>query len=238
MNKSTVVFALVFGASVGSAGATPIQYSFSAAHTYEVNADHTTPANYLFANGTVLSGHFGFERSAPAVLTNASDPGALSGYGLYSIYFGAVQQLTAQVDGHIFLADTGSTLVANSDSGGSTPYDGVFNIAGNLNGDEVGTGFSGFSLDGFTLKSFNLYSIGWPNYVLSQALPVGLSNGPLSTGINLIFEDTEHREREVNFWGSANIVPSPVPVPAAGWLFGAAITGLIQASRRKARLRL
>lgn len=234
MNKTTALrAAITIGAlaaiASATANATPIQYAFYANLILEQNA-YNLPA--LLAPGTAISGHFSFEPDAAAVLTNAADPGALSDYGLYSIYFGAIQQLSGHVGSHAFSATSGSTLVANSDIGGSTAHDGVFNIAGNLNGDEVGTGFTGFSIDGFTLKSFNLFSVGGQHYLSSQALPGELTQGDINTGINLIFQDAQQRERTLMFW-TAEI--TPVPVPAAAWLFGTAIAGLAAAGRKARR---
>lgn len=221
--------AIVFGALTNTANAAPLQYAFSGKLVFEQDA-YNLPD--LMSPGTGIFGHFSFEPDTAAVLTNAADPGALSDYGLYSVYFGAIQQLSGQVGGHAFSAASGSSLVANSDVGGATAYDGVFNIAGNLNGDEVGTGFIGFSIDGFTLKSFNLFSVGGQHYLSSQALPGELSQGEINTGINLIFEDAQQRERTLIF---RVVEITPVPVPAAAWLFGTAIAGLAAAGRRKAR---
>lgn len=234
--KKTAAFsaAFIFGIAASAAHAAPQQYSFYAQYTNEQNADYTPVTDRLFDNGTVISGTFYFDTSAALVLSNAPATGDLSGYGLYSVYWGSLQQLSAQVGGHVFSADTGSTLVANSKDDTPTARDGVFNIAGNLNGDDVGTGFAGFSTGGFTLTSANIYSIGWQDYLGDQSLPHALTQGPINTGINLIFEDAAQHERTVLFW-YATLAPTPVPLPATGWLFGAALAGLLRTHRKNRR---
>lgn len=221
--------AAIFGLAAAVAEAAPTQYAFHAQYTIEGNSDLSPVTNPLFHSGDSIAGSFLFDASAPAVVTNVPGTGLLAQFGQYSVYLGSILQLTGVAGTHSFSADTGSTLVANSTS----QFDGVFNLAGTVNGDTVGTGFSGFTIDGFALKSFNLFNVGESNHLSSQSLPSTLTLGPFNAGIDLIFEDAEHRERTVMFRSYVDV--AEVPVPAAGWMFGAALAGLLRAARRTQR---
>lgn len=210
--------------------AAPVQYVFHARLSREQNADYSPVPQYLFADGAVVSGTFRYDSSAAAVVTNIQGSGELASFGPYSIYGGSILQLTGQADGHAFSAATGSTLVADASTWG---LDGVFNIAGNLNGDDLGSGFQGFSVYGLTLKSFNFYNAGGALFLPDQSLPFDLAEGLYGSGVRLTFEDAEHRERIVTFGPTTYFTVAPVPVPAAGWMFGAALLGLTRIARKK-----
>jgi hypothetical protein len=219
----------VFGLAAVVAEAAPAQYAFHAQYTVEGNSDLSPVTNPLFHKGDSISGSFLFDASAPAVATNVPGTGLLAQFGQYSVYLGSILQLTGTAGIHNFSADTGSTLVANS----TNQFDGVFNLAGTLNGDTAGTGFSGFAIDGFSLKSFNLFNVGGQYELSSQSLPSTLTLGPINAGIDLVFEDAEHRERTVMFRSYVDV--AEVPVPAAGWMFGATLAGLLRVARRTQR---
>jgi len=227
---------LLLAAAVLSAtsfvNATPVKYEFVGTHFAEVNAtDLSLVSDYLFTDGTVVNASFFYDSNTPALLSNQVDSGDLQPFGLLSIYANSTSNISGSIDGYSFSADTGTTIVGNSNVGDATFLDGVFNIAGTINGDVVGTGFSGFELNGYTLTSSNIFSVGFNDYLADQSLPATLTNGPLNTGLNLIFADANHNERIVQFFGGDIKPVASVPEPSPLWLLMAGMLGLFGFSR-------
>lgn len=237
MNKLAVLASsLLITVSSISAHATPTQYEFNVpVYAGETNLDGSSIASgdYLFAAGTTISGTFSFDSALLPTASNLPPNGEFGPTGPYSIYQGAVQNLSGAVGGHTFSAASGDTVVADSNPVADHTVDGVFNRAGKFNGGNIGTGFSGFTLGAYTLVSFDLYTIGSQTYLSSQALPSPLTNGEFVTGANLIFEDESHNQRMVEF-GFGNIALTEVPLPATAWLFGSSALVLLGRSRKRA----
>lgn len=234
MNKFALfIFSCAF-ITTSSVHATPIRYEFIGTHSAELNAaDLSIASDYLFADGTAINASFYYDSATPALLTNQLDSGDLQPFGLLSIYGNSISNLSGSVDGYTLSAATGTTIVGNSDVGDPTFLDGVFNLAGTINGSDVGTGFNGFELNGYTLTSSNIFSIGFNDYLSNQSLPGELTSGPINTGLNLIFADANHNERIVQFFGASISPVASVPEPASLSLITAGIAGLLIYKRRR-----
>lgn len=204
-----------------------MQYQFTATYSQDLNADSTPASSHLFTAGTSITTTFAFDSDTPATLTNLSSSG-LQQFGLYSYYSGSLSNISGEVAGYSFSANTGSTVVANSNPGDPTFLDGVFNQIG-----ETGSGFSGFSIDNFNLIGVVAYSVGINNYLPNQLLPATLTNGPVNTGVNLMFENTEHTKRTVTFWGGAVTQVASVPEPSSVTLLCAGLLGTFMFNRRR-----
>jgi hypothetical protein len=233
--KQKLLLAYLIGlmGCVGAVQATPLQYAFYASEISEWDGNGYTvnAADRLFATPVTISGAFSYAADAPPLFVDAPASGDLAGFGSFSYYYGSLSNLSGNVGSYLFSAASGSTLVADSNASNGV-NDGVFNLFGTINGIVEGTGFSGFSIGGFNLLSVNVYNIGGVNYLGSQSLPTHLSRGSISA-IDLVFEDDNHVQRKVRFWGDFS--PVPVPVPAAAWLFGSGLIGLAGVTgRRKA----
>ena len=227
-----IIFAAAFSLATTVTHALPVQYEFAGAHLGEYNADFSGASDYLFTDGTAVNINFFYDNSAPATMTDVADSGDLQPFGLLSIYGGSTSNFVGNVDGQAFGAATGSTIVGNSNSGDATFLDGVFNVAGNLNGNDVGTGFFGFEVNGYSLKSLNIFYAGFMDMLSDQSLPAELSNP--APGLYLIFADANNNERVVNFAGSSlTKIPAQVPEPSSSVLLAGGLLGVAAFKHRR-----
>jgi hypothetical protein len=233
--KEKFLLACVIGllGSVSTAQAAPQQYGFYASYAFETDSHGAlvNDADLLFAVPTTIFGTFTYAANVAPLFVDTPATGDLAGYGRISYYYGSLSNLAGNVGGNAFSAATGSTLVADS-SNGDGVNDGVFNLLGTVAGYVQGAGFSGFSIGGFNLVGVNIFSVGDNGYLASQALPNQLSYGPLNTGVQLEFEDSNHVQRTVKFW-HIELGPMSVPIPATAWLFGSGLIGLAGAATRR-----
>lgn len=230
MKKITPILSLFsLVCCIDAVQASPMQYQFTATYSQELNADSTPAPTHLFAAGTSITTTFAFDSSTPVTQTNLTSIG-FQQFGLYSYYSGSLSNISGAVAGYSFSANSGSTVVANSNPGDPTFFDGVFNQIG-----ETGSGFSGFSIDNFNLIGVVAYSVGVNNYLPNQSLPATLTNGPVNTGVNLIFENVEHARHTVTFWGGAVTQVASVPEPSSVALLGAGLIGMLTFNRRRVR---
>lgn len=233
MNRFAVLTASLLAVTSLPSFASPQLYSFSAPiYASEVNLDGSDIADddLLFNAVTSISGTFYYDAAAAATATNQS-PTDSGPTGLYSAYEGSIQNLTATVGGYSFSAATASTLVG--DSNDDSTLDTVFVRAGAFDTGNVGSGFSTFTIDGYQLVSFELYTFSPASTLGSQALPAILSNGEIVTAVSLVFADENNQQRLVQF-GLGNIELTEVPLPASAWLFGSAALILVGRKRTRA----
>jgi hypothetical protein len=231
MKKFRILVSLALLMGSAAAHAAISQYQFTGFLYVETTADFTPvpPADYLFSSAATISGTLNYNTDATTILSNVTPTGDLSVFGPYSLYAGTIGNLTGVAGGHAFSADSGSSIVANSNPGDTT-YDGVLNLAGTFDGNVVGAGFSGFSMGDFNLVSFNLWSTSSSGILSSQSLPGTLANGNIATGIYLIFENSVHEQRIVGFITDI----TPVPLPSTIWFMGSALVGLASIRNKKA----
>lgn len=216
---------------ISTAEAAPQQYAFYASKVdeFDGNGYAVNPADYLFSTSATVFGSFTYTTNVPPLFTDVPATGDLAGYGHISYYFGSLSDFVGNVGSYTFSAASGSTLVANSNAGDGV-NDGVFNLFGTVGGNVQGSGFNGFSIGGFNLLSVNIYSVAGVDYLTSQALPAHLSTSSSINGIRLTFENDDHNQRTAVFVGPQL---SSVPVPAAAWLFGSGLIGLLGVNARR-----
>lgn len=231
MKKITPILSLFsLVCCIDAAQAMPVQYQFVATHTKELNADLTPALSNLFADGTVITTTFSFDSTTPASLINHPASSDFQSFGAYSYYSGSIGNFAGEVGGYGFSAASGGTVVANTNPGDPTIFDGVFNQTGG-----TGSGFSGFTIDDFSLIGVIAYSVGLNNYLSDQSLPTSLTAGPINNGVNLVFENAEHTKRTVAFWGASISQVASVTEPSSFALLGAGLIGMLTFNRRRVR---
>ncbi|MBX9795067.1 MAG: VPLPA-CTERM sorting domain-containing protein [Burkholderiaceae bacterium] len=153
------------------------------------------------------------------VITTANGTPGTTNTGIGTIGSGATAYLTA-VNGligaanSVVVTDPGSAAFAGADTWGD-----ALNLA--LNGSSAGTGF-GSTLDFFYLARTQVSGVG-----STAATNVQFGNSSANATWTLSANGTA----TYNLAGEAP--PSAVPVPAAAWLLGSGLAGLVGAARRR-----
>ena len=165
-----------------------------------------------FSGGTAFTGSFILDESVAAT----------SGVSTFS---GAVDNFMLEIDGNVFTGNNGTARQFSSASGATDFF--TVNIGG-ANGSVSGNVgldvFTGFSVD---WRGPNLFS---DTTVLAHDLTVAdFGYTRVTFGFNSLASDSVIDNASVINFGSV----SAVPVPAAVWLFGSGLLGLVGVARRK-----
>jgi hypothetical protein len=240
--RNTFVLAIVAASLASTTQAALVRYTFTGSQVNEQyqNYSMVPPHKRVFVNGTPVSITFFYDSSAPATATNfaPNTVGTGSNFGYMSKYDAAVQQFSGTIAGHQFSAAAGRGLVSDATPSQSGMRDGVFFGAGtpDLNFPAIaGSNFQGFQTGQFTLVGLNLWRVGQNSYLSNQSLPNSLTGPGANSGLYLTFVNASQQQIWAQFGGSFTV--TPVPVPAAAWLFGSALAGLAGARLRKNRNR-
>ena len=165
-----------------------------------------------FSGGTAFTGSFILDESVAAT-------------GGVSTFSGAVDNFMLEIDGNVFTGNNGTARQFSSASGATDFF--TVNIGG-ANGSVSGIAgldvFTGFSVD---WRGPNLFS---DTTVLAHDLTVAdFSYTRVVFGFNNLTSESVIDNASVINFGSV----SAVPVPAAVWLFGSGLLGLVGVARRK-----
>ena len=165
-----------------------------------------------FSGGTAFTGSFILDESVAAT-------------GGVSTFSGAVDNFMLEIDGNVFTGNNGTARQFSSASGATDFF--TVDIGG-ANGSVSGIAgldvFTGFSVD---WRGPNLFS---DTTVLAHDLTVAdFGYTRVIFGFNSLASDSVIDNASVINFGSV----SAVPVPAAVWLFGSGLLGLVGVARRK-----
>jgi hypothetical protein len=225
--KTLLAIGLCAVTSIASynASAIPVQYQFTGTQTGEGASDPVTGAvtpapdsDYLFANGTLISGTFFYDSAALAAITNLPPnimPSTPS--GLSSVYYTAIYGLSATINGQTLERSDGATAITDTDIIGG--HDRIWHQFGP----------SSFTVGNWHLESLNINTgldQGY-DFLSSQNLPDTPSGGAPVTS-TLVFRNNSN-ELRVALFSSVQI--TPVPLPASAMLFGSAILALTRLRR-------
>lgn len=165
-----------------------------------------------FSGGTAFTGSFILDESVAAT-------------GGVSTFSGAVDNFMLEIDGNVFTGNNGTARQFSSASGATDFF--TVDIGG-ANGSVSGIAgldvFTGFSVD---WRGPNLFS---DTTVLAHDLTVAdFGYTRVVFGFNNLTSESVIDNASVINFGSV----SAVPVPAAVWLFGSGLLGLVGVARRK-----
>lgn len=186
----------------------------------------TSPPIISLAAGDAFSGSITFE--------TASVPGSTGDDGLseWAIYPDAITALELTVGSFSFTGPVSHVSVFNP--GGSTEIKVVNDYSGILN-DGLGfiTSVSGGPVDGYLPGFFELYTDTSPGTGVTQFLssPDLPASPPASAFYFALYFEDNAGGYVATVGGSATV--SAVPLPAAVWLFGSGLLGLLVLSRRR-----
>lgn len=242
--RTAILSAISLLSLVSTVNAAPVQYIFTGTEAVEQYQDYSTvPFNkQVFGSGAPVSVSFFYDPSTPASATNfpANTMGAFHTYGNMSEYDGAATQFVGSVINgqYHFSGSSSKTLVSNAIPGDPTyNRDGIFIESGtpDLNFPAVaGSQFQGFKTSkNFTLTGLNIFETGTSSFFSSQSLPNSLKNpNAVTTGIYLTFVDSNNTQQWVEFFGTMNVIPTPLP--STTLLFGSALLSIVGLARKRA----
>jgi hypothetical protein len=194
-------------------------FAYASLITYKITGEvvNGSGSALSLSDGTVLTGSFTYNNSLSPSVSNL-DGGIISpnlaNYGLFSIYFGAIENFSASIDGNSFSASSVGVLVGD---GNGDPFSGFFGNAG-----VAAPGWSGFSIGDYDLALFSLFTAGTSSMLADQSLPGEWFHyseliGGLNSGINMVFTNSNTGGQEfLNVW---NLSLQKVPAPSTVSLF-------------------
>lgn len=226
---------LVLNQTVGSAAGS----YFNAADAGTAGPVQGTTAGTIFGDAS-FSISLSSDSALQTFISNATTAGQTLRWGIYNGVYTGTLPATREVRGNTLVVTTGTNAtilpVAESAIGGTIPNDLTTDIKG-LNGgtfDSFSGVTNGFMTSSGTLNAnYNLYGTG-----VAQAAAVGsteslygLTGNGTTTGQALAYllGTVSFDGTTLAFTGET----AAVPIPAAGWLLGSGILGLLGVARRK-----
>ena len=212
-----VVALAICACSLPQVFASTVQYTYSANVFLEIRGNQLATADQtFFSPGALVAGSFDFDSAAPAI------PAGPNGTVYESIF-----NLTGSVDGNSF-SDPGGGVVVINDGFDFNPGDPAepltdLLVIGAEGGPEVN--LAGFSIGNggslFTLVNVRLFWIN-PNggFIDDESLPSELAPNTEIARLALDFVDVNNgNNTHTVFAEPLSLNASPVPLPAAAWLF-------------------
>jgi len=200
------------------------------------------PTNGVFSPGDAISYSFEFEEA-----TTASSSGVVR-------YLYSITSFSGDVGGYLFSGSSGDAFLRNDGTAGTifggNPYDQV--TINNLTAAVYDQAYGGFDREDFASTSGNVAGVPLRSVSIhaqtddttllsdlnfSEEALISLSDNLSLLSFSMLFMDGAFGSAPVSVNGSFNGMTvtnlTSVPVPAAAWLFGSGLLGLIGMARRK-----